>query len=97
MSPIAAYGLRISETVASVWFISWAVRRRYGGSDKLSPATRKMRWFIALVCIGFCFISGPEFALLRVISLIIALVFIAWPGAAVHIQQLVARIGALLR
>ncbi len=93
---VMTYVWRLTETGASVWFISWAIRRHYGLQNDLDASAQRTRWGIVTVCFLLCFVPGEQLSALLVISLLLGLLFIAWPGATVHVRGIIGRMSGRL-
>jgi hypothetical protein len=64
----------------SVWFIGWAIRRRYDLDCKLTTVEQVVRWLIIVLCFVFALLQGQDFRYVRIASGILAMILIAWPS-----------------
>jgi hypothetical protein len=84
----ALYASQLAEEAASVWFVSWALRRRYDLDYKLGGTEQILRWVVIGLAFGFTMLRGPGSALVRVIAGILGIAFLAWPNLAHHMMGL---------
>jgi hypothetical protein len=80
------YLSRLSEGVASVWFVAWAIRRRGELGIKLSKLERFVRWLAVAVSFALTLLPGSQLAILRAISGLTGICFVAWPNLAHHLS-----------
>jgi peptidoglycan biosynthesis protein MviN/MurJ (putative lipid II flippase) len=88
----AAYLSLLAKGSVSVWFIAWALRRRYELDEKLGWREQTLRWSAIAVAFAVALLGGSDLAAVRIIAWIVATLFLAWPNLAFH---LTARINQL--
>lgn len=88
---ILSYASQIASCAVSVWFISWAIRRRYELDHNLTRIEQFIRWMIVLVAFGLTFLSGSNFAMTRIIAGITGMLFVAWPNLAHRVLAIIGR------
>jgi hypothetical protein len=91
LGTMLAYASQLAAGAVSVWFISWAIRRRYDLDYQLTRKEHIVRWAIVAVGFGLAFLQGAEFEVVRIAAGLIALGFLAWPNFARSLVALVAR------
>ena len=77
-----AYAGQLASGAVSIWFISWAIRRRYEVDCQLTRKEHIIRWFVIAAGFGLAFLRGGEFEVVRLVAGLIALGFLAWPNFA---------------
>ena len=82
------YASQLAEGAASVWFVSWALRRRYELDCKLDRREQILRWAFIAAAFGLTLLRAPEFSAVRVLAGISGIAFLAWPNLAQHTMRL---------
>lgn len=80
----------------SVWFPSWALRKRYQLNVAASSAgVAAVRWGLVIAGAAATFApgDGDAGAWIRIGGGVVFLTFIAWPGLASHATSLLRRLG----
>jgi uncharacterized membrane-anchored protein len=85
---ILPYLRLVGQSALSVWFISWAIRKRNGIECRLTKVENIIRWTAVLFCFSLGLLQGQEFAAIRVISGLIGLCFVALPNLAHYLARL---------
>ena len=83
------YASQIAEGTASVWFVFWALRRKYELDEKLSLRAQTLRLIVVAIACGLTMLSG--FGAVRVIAWISGTAFLAWPNLAHHAMNMTDR------
>ena len=86
-----SYLRQIGAGAISVWFIAWAIRRRFDLHSDLTTADQVIRWSIVVVCMTLTLLQGPNLKVVRVMSGICAMCFIAWPDLSHYLMRLCSR------
>jgi hypothetical protein len=86
------YASQLAEGAVSVWFISWAVRRRYELDYKLTSGGQIVRWSAVVAAFGLTLLRGPNFEVVRILAGLIGIAFLSWPNLAHHTIGLVERL-----
>lgn len=88
------YASQLAESAVSVWFIAWAIRRRYELDCELNRSEHIIRWTIVAISLGLAMLRGPGLglAVVRVAAGVTGLVFLAWPNLAHHAAGLFGRV-----
>jgi hypothetical protein len=86
-----AYTSQLVSGAASIWFISWATRRRYDVECQLTRNEHIVRGLIVAAGFGLAFLQGGEFEIVRIVAGIVALAFLAWPNFARTVVSLVRK------
>jgi heme A synthase len=80
-------GLRVTAGFGSLWFISWAIRRKGEFDHPLDFTGQVVRWLLVVVLLGamtyFPGSSAPRLALL-----VGGAALLAWPNFAYHLTRL---------
>jgi len=76
------YLSRLAQGAMCVWFVCWAIRRRYELDVKLSRKEQLARWFIVAIAFGLTLVGSPRLAALRIIAGLVGIAFFAWPNLA---------------
>jgi hypothetical protein len=84
---IVSRGLGATAGFGSLWFISWAIRRKGEFDYPLDFAGQVVRWVLVVVLLG-AFQYFPGGSAPRGISLVCGLAFLAWPNFAYHLTRL---------
>jgi hypothetical protein len=82
LSDTANYFSQLTTGVVSVWFVCWALRKRYELDVKLTRSEQKVRWLVAASSLALTFVPGEHLAAIRIIGFAIGTWFIAWPNVA---------------
>jgi len=82
------YASQLAEDAASVWFVSWALRRRYELDYKLDRREQILRGAVIAFTFGLTLLPGPNFAAVRIVAGISGIAFLAWPNLAHHTMGL---------
>ncbi len=90
-SESVVYIRQLAASAASVWFLGWAIRRRYDLDIKLTIAEQIVRWIVVAVCLGMTLLQGLQFAAVRIIAGVIGICFIAWPNLGHHTMKFFGR------
>ena len=85
------YASQIAEGAASVWFVFWALRRKYELDEKLDLRAQSLRWIVVAIAFGLTMLSGSGFSAVRVIAGIAGTAFLAWPNLAHHAMNVADR------
>lgn len=85
------YASQITSCAVSVWFVSWALRRKYELDYKLTAMEQLTRWVIVAVAFGLTFLPDSNLATVRITSGILGIAFVAWPNLARHLMGLFGR------
>lgn len=91
---VLSYAQQLAAGFVSVWFISWAIRRRYELDHQLSCTEQIVRWIIVAVGFGLTLLQGEEYKLVRILAGVIAMGFLAWPNFARSFLTLI-KLGAV--
>jgi hypothetical protein len=86
------YVSQLAEGAVSVWFVSWAIRRRYELDIKLDQREQLLRRILIAAAFGLTLLGGPHFAVVRIIAGISGLTFLAWPNLARHAMGLLEQL-----
>jgi hypothetical protein len=86
------YAGQLAEGAASVWFVSWALRRRYELDYKLDRREQILRWAVIAFTFGLALLPGPNFAAVRIVVGISGIAFLAWPNLAHHTMGLAEQV-----
>ena len=86
------YASQLAEEAASVWFVSWALRRRYELDYKLNRREQTLRWVVIALTFGLAMLRGPNLAVVRIVAGISGIAFLAWPNLAHHTMGLAERL-----
>jgi hypothetical protein len=84
-----AYASQLASGAASIWFISWAIRRRYEIDCQLTRKEQVIRWSVVAAGFVLAFLQGGEFEIVRIVAGVLALAFLAWPNFARSVADLV--------
>ena len=84
----------LSEGVAGVWFIAWAIRKRGEFDIKLTKLEQLVRWLVVAICFALTLLPGQQLAIPRVIAGLTGMCFVAWPNLAHHLSVLLHLIPA---
>ena len=87
-----AYASQLVSGAVSIWFISWAIRRRYEVDCQLTRKEHIIRGLVVATGFGLAFLRGAEFEVVRIVAGVIALGFLAWPNFARSLVGLVAKL-----
>lgn len=82
------YASQLAEGAASVWFVSWALRRRYELDYKLDRREQILRWAVIALTLGLTLLRGSDFAVVRIVAGLTGIAFLAWPNLAHHTMGL---------
>jgi hypothetical protein len=82
------YASQLAEGAASVWFVSWALRRRYELDYKLDRREQILRWAIIAFTFGLTLLRGSDLAVIRIVAGLSSIAFLAWPNLAHHTMGL---------
>lgn len=82
------YASQLAEGAASIWFVSWALRRRYELDYKLDQSESILRWSVIVFAFGLTLLGGHSFAVVRIVAGIFGVAFLAWPNLAHHAMDL---------
>jgi hypothetical protein len=85
------YIRQLAATAISVWFVAWALRRRYELDIQLKRSEQIARWIVVAGCLAMTLLPGPQFAAVRVVAGIIGISFLAWPNLGHHVMKLFGR------
>ncbi len=85
------YIRQLAVGMLSVWFIGWAIRRRYELDCRLTIIEQVVRWFIIVLCLFLTLLQGQDFKYVRVASGILAMVSVAWPNLTHRLAILFSR------
>lgn len=88
MKDFRAHVLVLTEISLSIWFVSWAWRRKSGDTERLDSAAQVLRWIAVAMAYAITFVPGADLAWLRVTFLLVGLAFIAWPNLACAVRGL---------
>jgi len=88
------YASQIATCAVSVWFVSWALRRKYELDYKLTVTEQLTRWAIVAAAFGLTFLPDSNLATVRIVAGILGIGFVAWPNLAHH---LIVSFGAVRR
>ncbi len=86
-----AYASQLVSGALSIWFISWAIRRRYEIDCPLTRNEHIIRWSVVGAGFVLAFVQGSEFKIVRIIAGVLALAFLAWPNFARGVAGLVTK------
>lgn len=85
------FASQIASCAVSVWFVSWALRRKYELDHKLTPTEQLIRSAIIVVAFGMTLLPGSNLAAVRIIAGMIGIGFVAWPNLAHHTAAMFQR------
>lgn len=77
-----AYASQVAKGAVAVWFVSWALRRKYELDEKLTWREQILRWVVVAIFFGLTLLDGPKLAAVRIIAWIFGTAFLAWPNLA---------------
>lgn len=83
-------GLGAIAGFGSLWFISWAIRRKGEFDYPLDLTGKIVRWVLAVALLG-AFQYFPGGSSPRGILLLCGLAFLAWPNLAYHLTRFLRR------
>jgi hypothetical protein len=70
-----------------IWFVVWAIRRRFEWDYKLSSAAMAVRWAVVIVCYVLLATGLLSSAAVRLSIGIVGLGFLCWPNFAYHMTN----------
>lgn len=76
----------IAESIC-VWLAFWAIRRKYELDYKLDRSMQALRWLVVVGAILLARYAAETSELLRVLSALVFLSFLAWPNLAYHLVR----------
>jgi hypothetical protein len=85
---VFAYAQQLAVGYVSLWFLAWAIRRRYEMDCQLSRAEQIVRWSTVAVGFGLTFLQGDEYKSIRFVGVVVSLGFFAWPNFARSLSKL---------
>jgi len=82
------FAVRVATDAITIWFAFWAIRRKYELDYQQDRTSRVIRWFV--VVLGFCITQfpGPRLGIVRILSGILFIGFLAWPNFAYHMTRI---------
>jgi len=86
------YASQLVKGALSIWFISWAVRRRYQLDYELRRCEQTLRWLVVGVAFALALVPGATFSIGRVTAGILGVAFLAWPNLAHHTMNFAAQL-----
>ncbi len=84
-----SYASQVAKGAVAVWFVSWALRRKYELDQKLDWRAQTVRWTIIVIAFGLTLLGGPNLAAVRITAWILGTAFLAWPNLAFHVMAVV--------
>lgn len=75
------------EKSLGIWFVVWAIRRRFRWNYKLSSTAIAVRWAVVTVCYLLLATGVLGLAAVRLFVLAIGLCFLCWPNFAYHLTN----------
>jgi hypothetical protein len=75
------------EKSLGIWFVVWAIRRKYKWDYRLSGMAKAVRWAVVTVCYVFLATGLLGFAAPRLFVLAVGLCFLCWPNFAYHLTN----------
>jgi hypothetical protein len=76
----------VGSSEASLWFVSWALRRKCELNKPLDSDTQALRWFLICGCYIVACLPIRKLALAEVLALGLGLALLCWPNIAIHIM-----------
>lgn len=83
-------GLRVTAGFGSLWFISWAIRRKGEFDYPLDFTGQVVRWTLVVVLLG-AMTYFPGYSVPRGALLLGGAGFLAWPNFAYHLARFLRR------
>ena len=87
-----SYATQIAQGTVAVWFVCWALRRKYELDEKLDRREQSVRWIVVSIAFGMTMLSGSRLAAARVTAWVLGTAFLAWPNLAHGATTLVDRL-----
>jgi hypothetical protein len=75
------------EKSLGIWFVVWAIRRRFDWDYKLSATAGIVRWAVVTVCYVLLATGVLGVSAVRLFILTIGLCFLCWPNFAYHLTK----------
>lgn len=86
-----SYPLFLIQNAITIWFVFWAIRRKYELDYELGRTARVIRWSFVLAGFIAALVQGYSFRYVRLAGLTVAVGFLAWPNFAYHLARVARR------
>ena len=80
-----SYASQVAKGAVAVWFVSWALRRKYELDQRLDWRAQTVRWMLISIAYGLTLLGGSNLAVVRITAWILGTTFLAWPNLAYYI------------
>jgi hypothetical protein len=87
-----SYASQVAKGAVAVWFVSWALRRKYELDQRLDWRAQTVRWMVIVIAFGLTLLEGSNLAAVRITAWIFGAAFLAWPSLAHHVIAVVDRL-----